>query len=138
MSWETVGGNASFDNDEEVTFVPIKIGTKIEGTVEGLGNRKPNKFGDGEERTVFYRGTDGLKYGATARKIVLERFDNAGLNKGDQFRLTVVEAGGKDGKRAYGLPTLQVNRGTAVPKAEAPADPWAPEFPSGDSAEIPF
>lgn len=135
MAWETVGnGGKNYDDDEEVTFVPIKIGTKIEGTVEGFGNRKPNKFGDGEERTVFYRGADGVKYGATARKIVLERFDNAGLNKGDQFRLSVDEAGGKDGKRAYGQPTLQVNRGGDAPKAA----PEVSDLPTDGSDEIPF
>lgn len=141
MAWETVGnGGKNYDDDEEVTFVSIVIGTKLEGTIEGFGNKKADRFGsDGGERAVFFRGTDGLKYGAMARKIVLERFDEADLSKGDRFRLVVEAAGGKDGKKAYGLPVLQVDRKSdPAPKAEAPAndDPWS--APQGAGEDIPF
>lgn len=126
MSWEEFKGKSSEDyEDEEITFVSVKIGTSIEGTIDGKGNRKPNRFGEGDEQTYFYTGTDGLKYGVTARKNALERFDAARPGKGDRFKLDVVAATSKSTGRKYGAVTLLVDR------ASGEAASTATELPGG-------
>lgn len=128
MAWESYAGNAGNYEDEDIEFVPVKIGTEIEGTLDGKGNRKPNRFGEGDELTYFYTGTDGVKRGFTARKAVLERFDAARPSKGDRFKLTVVGETSKSSGRQYGSPTLLIDR------ASGEAASQAAEMPSTASA----
>lgn len=146
MAWETYSGNAGNGDyeQEEREWISFKIGTTAEGALDAFGKRKPSRFDDGEELAVFWTGTDGVKYFGIARKVVLERFDAARLAKGDRFKLDIVKIQPeKQGAKAYGSPTLLVDRASgeaASQAAEMPAEApkSAPASPVPDLDDPPF
>lgn len=137
MAWEEYKGNAGSYEDEEITFVKVKIGSKFEGTIDGIGKRKADRFGNAgdEQQTYFFTDPSGEKMAFTARKVLLERLDQARLSKGDRFRVEVEEAHSKEGRR-YGAVTLLVDRASG--EAAAKATEMPEEKPNaGNSANQP-
>lgn len=118
MAWETIEGNSGSDGEfEERELLKVTIGSKIEGTVKRVSDRYDGNYG--EVRWVDVDTLDGVEAKFPARKILLDRVEDADLKPGDQIRIEFVSEKPKNGGKNYNKPVLQVNRGGGNSPAKA-------------------
>lgn len=119
MAWETIEGKGDGEFEER-ELLPVTIGSKIEGTVKRVSDRFEGTYGD--VRWVDVDTLDGVEAKFPARKILLDRVEDADLKPGDQIRVEFVSEKPKKGGKPYNKPILQVNRGGggSTTKTKAP------------------
>lgn len=138
--WETIEGNGGGDFEER-ELLPVTIGSRIEGTVRRVSERFEGTYGD--VRWVDIDTLDGVEAKFPARKILLDRVEDADLKPGNQVRIEFVSEMPKKGGKPFNKPVLQVNRGggspaKAEPKKAAPkATPKAKAAPESSNDDEP-
>ncbi|MGW3992186.1 hypothetical protein ACWEF6_01740 [Amycolatopsis sp. NPDC004772] len=135
MAWETIEGNGGGDFEEREKLA-VTIGSKIEGTVKRVGDRHEGTYGD--VRWVDVDTLDGVEGVFPARKILLDRVEDADLKPGDQIRIEFVSEKPKKGGKPYNKPILQVNRGggATAKKADPKPAPKSKPEPATDEPDF--